>query len=219
MSELPDTASGWRAPVAVWALVAAIVLAFVAFMIAPREQQNAVDFAFALIPERFHADGPAPFANWYDALGPLFGHAFLHVAWWHAGLNAFFLFLLGRLPAQRLGAVRFLAVFFTSTLGGALAFLALNWNSDDLAIGASGAVCGVFSAYYLALAPDWRQAVADPRIRQQWGSLFFINVVLMGVAAEIGLFPIAWEAHLGGFIGGALAYIALAPTRRAEPGS
>jgi membrane associated rhomboid family serine protease len=41
--------------------------------------------------------------------------------------------------------------------------------------------------------------------------LFLINVVLMGAASEAGLFPIAWEAHLGGFIGGGVAYALLQP--------
>ncbi len=209
-----ETASGWRAPPVVWALVGSIALGFIVFALAPRELQNAIDYAFALIPARFHSDGALRFQHWYEPAGPIFGHAFLHVAWWHAALNAFFLFLTARLPAMRLGAWRFLVLFFASAAGGALAFLALNWNSQDFAIGASGAVCGVFIAYFLALRPTWVQALAEPAIRNQLGAIFFLNVVLMGVAAESGFLPIAWEAHLGGFIGGAIAYVALAPRAR-----
>jgi membrane associated rhomboid family serine protease len=201
-------------PFIIWALVGAIVFSYAAFVLSSREQQDAIDHAFALIPERFNPESPQRFVNWIDAAAPLFGHTFLHVAWWHAGLNAFFFFLLGRLPALRLGAWRFLIVFFAGALLGGLAFVALNWNGDVPAIGASGALCGVFSAYFLALRPTWRQAIADPRIRNAFGSLFFLNVVLMGVLSEIGVFPIAWEGHLGGFVGGALAYIALAPRYR-----
>ncbi len=201
-------------PFIIWALVAAIVAAYVAFMFATPGQQNAIDYAFALIPERFNADSPSHFVNWYEALGPLFGHIFLHVAWWHAGLNAFFFFGLGRLPAMRLGWWRFLIVFFAGGVLGAIAFVALNWNTQDIAVGASGSVCGVFSAYFLAMRRTWREAVADPRIRGAYGMIFFLNVVLMGAASEFGIFPIAWEGHLGGFVGGALAYIALAPKPR-----
>ena len=201
-------------PFIIWALVAAIVLTYAAYWFANPQQQQAIDYAFALIPQRFHQESPDHFANWYDAAGPLFGHAFLHLAWWHAGLNAFFFFLLGRLPALRLGWWRFLIVFFAGAVLGGVAYLALNWNSDVAAVGASGAVCGVFSAYFLALAPDWRQSIANPRIRNSFGSIFFLNVVLMGVVSELGWFPIAWEGHLGGFVGGALAYIALAPRYR-----
>lgn len=198
-------------PFVIWALVGAIVLSHVAFVMSSAEQQDVVAYAFALIPERFNPDAATHFVNWYEALGPLLGHAFLHVEWWHAGLNAFFFFLLGRLPALRLGAWRFLIVFFAGAVLGAATFVVFNWNSDAAAIGASGAVCGVFSAYFLSLRPTWRQAVADPRIRSAFGSIFFLNVVLMGVLSEIGVFPIAWEAHLGGFVGGAIACILLAP--------
>lgn len=176
--------------------------------------QFAAEYWLALIPERFHAQSQFAFDHWYEPAAPLFGHAFLHLAWWHAGLNAFFLLAASRLPALRLGALRFLAVFFASVLGGALAFLALNWNEQAVAIGASGGVCGMFSAHFLALRRTWREALADPRVRNTLGMLVFINVVLMGIAAESGVFPIAWEGHLGGFVGGALAYVALARAPR-----
>ncbi len=58
---------------------------------------------------------------------------------------------------------------------------------------------------------DWRHAIADTRVRNAYLSIFFLNVVVMGVVSELGWFPIAWEGHLGGFVGGALAYTALAP--------
>lgn len=214
MTTVNDADTRPRTPVVVWALVASIAGAYGAYLIAPQNLQIGAEYAFALIPERFHAASQFRFTHWYEALAPIFGHAFLHLAWWHAGLNAFFLLLAGRLPALRLGALRFLAVFFASVAGGAVAFLAFNWNGQEIAIGASGGVCGMFSAHFLALRADWRDALADPRVRNPLGMLVFINVVLMGAAAETGLLPIAWEGHLGGFVGGALAYIVLAPKPR-----
>lgn len=205
-------------PPVIWALVGAIVLAFAAYLTAPLAQQYAIDFSYAVIPARFNPDSPIAYAHWYDAAAALVGHAFLHLAWWHAGLNAFFFYLLGRLPALRLGWWRFLIVFFASAVLGGLAFVAFNWGQEVVAIGASGGVCGVFSAYFLALRPDWRDALADPRIRNSYGMIFFLNVVAMGALNEFGVFPIAWEGHLGGFVGGALAYIALAPKARGRWG-
>ncbi len=201
-------------PFIVWALVGAILFSYLAFVLATPAQQQAIDYAFALIPERFNPESPARFVNWGEAAAPLFGHAFLHLAWWHAGLNAFFFFLLGRLPALRLGWWRFLLVFFAGAVLGGVAFIVLNWNGEIAAVGASGAVCGVFSAYFLALRPSWRQAMSDRRIRGAFGSIFFLNVVLMGLVSELGWLPIAWEGHLGGFVGGALAYMFLAPRHR-----
>jgi membrane associated rhomboid family serine protease len=77
----------------------------------------------------------------------------------------------------------------------------------------------VFLAYFLAVTPDWRQSLSVPAVRNQLGVIVFINVGVMALASEAGFFPIAWEGHLGGFIGGALAYIALAPRVRAGPWS
>ena len=101
-------------------------------------------------------------------------------------------------------------MFLISAAGGALAFIAINWNEQGVAVGASGAVCGVFSAYFLSARRTWREALSDPRVRGPFGMILLLNVVLMGVVSELGWFPIAWEGHLGGFVAGALAYVALA---------
>ena len=199
------------------ALTAAIVLTYAAFWFAPEGVQNSIDYAFALIPSRFDPASPDHFNAWWEAIGPVFGHTFLHAAWWHAGLNAFFFYATGRIPALRLGWARFLALYLFSAAIGALLFVALNWGEQTAAIGASDAVCGVFMAYFFSVRPSWRQSLAIPAVRNQIGVIVLVNVVLMGVLTEFGVFPIAWEGHLGGFIGGALAYIALEPRRRAGP--
>lgn len=214
---MTDGSSALRTPASVWLLSAAMVIAYGLFTLASRDLQDAVDFAFALIPQRFDPASPYRFENSYEMLGPIFGHAFLHAGWWHVGLNAFFFFLLGRLPAMRLGDVRFLLLFLISAAGSAFAYLVLAGKGGMPAVGASGAVCGVFTAYYLAIPPHWSMALRDARIRNQWAVIFFINVVAMGVVSELGWFPIAWQAHLGGFVAGGLAYAALAPKRAQLP--
>lgn len=217
MSET-EAAEPPRLPVApvVWAIVAAIVICFFGLQVAPQAAQQAIIGAFALIPERFDPARPDHFTRWYEYLGPLFGHAFVHFEWWHAGANAFFFFVMARLPALRMGWWRFLTLFFVSAACSAILYVALNWGADRIAIGASGAVCGVFVAYFFSARRTWREALADPAVRGPLGVIVFVNVVVMGVLAKLNLAPIAWEAHLGGFIGGALSYIALErpiPTR------
>lgn len=212
---MSEEAAEYRPPTPwiVWAIVIAIGAAYAAYFLAPIVVQNEVSFAFALIPERFHVESPYRFNHWYEAAGPIFGHALLHVAWWHAAMNAFFFFLTARHPAMVLGWWRFLALFLISAAGGALAFILINWNTQDVAVGASGALCGVFSAYFLSARRTWRESLADPRVRGPFGMIFLLNVVLMAVVAELGWFPIAWEGHMGGFIAGGLAWVVLAPRR------
>lgn len=201
-------------PWVVWLIVIAIGIAYVAFTMASAGQQNWADYTFAVIPERFHAESQYHFTQWYEPIGPIFGHAFLHVGWWHAALNAFFLFAVARHPAALLGPWRFLLLFFLSAAGGAFAFIAINWNEQAIAVGASGALCGVFSAYFLSARPRWQESLAIPLVRNQFMMIFGLNVVAMAIAAEAFNIPIAWEGHLGGFIAGALAWVWLAPKPR-----
>lgn len=203
-----------RTPLIVWLLTGSIVAAYGAYLAAPEDAQRFAQLTFALIPERFHAESPFGFEQWWGAPAALLGHSFLHLSWMHLGFNAFFLFGASRLAALRLGAVRYLLVYFAAVLGGAAMFLALNWNEQALAVGASGGVCGMFTAFFFSTRATWRDALADSRVRGQLGGLVFLNVVLMGIAAEAGLLPIAWEGHLGGFIGGGVAYALLQPRAR-----
>lgn len=202
-------------PLAVWLVTGAIVLVSAAFFFAPTDMQQKIDYAFALIPERYHADSPYRFATWYEAIGPIFGHAFLHLNWFHLGINAAFLAGASRLPALRLGTVRYLLVVIASLVMDSAVFIALNWDGNASAVGASGAVCGMFTAFFFSLRRTWREALADPQVRGPLGMLFLINVPLFAVLSEIGIFPIAWEGHLGGFIGGGVVYALLQPSEPA----
>ncbi|MEZ5956359.1 MAG: rhomboid family intramembrane serine protease [Hyphomonadaceae bacterium] len=149
-----------------------------------------------------------------EALAAIVGSSYLHLGWWHLGLNAFFLFGASRLTALRVGAWRYLAIYFVAVGAGSLTFLAFNWDGQAIAVGASGGVCGMFTAFFFSMRPTWREALADPQVRGPLGGLFLVNVVLMGLASEFGIFPIAWEGHLGGFIGGGVAYALLESSPR-----
>ncbi|MEZ5970872.1 MAG: rhomboid family intramembrane serine protease [Hyphomonadaceae bacterium] len=204
-------------PLVVWLLTGSIVLASAALFFAPTDTQHAIDYAFALIPERYHPDSPYRFATWCEAMGPIFGHAFLHLNWFHLGINAVFLAGASRLPALRLGTARYLLVVVASLVTDSAVFIALNWDGNASAVGASGAVCGMFTAFFFSLRRTWREALADPQVRGPLGMLFLINVPLFAVLSKAGIFPIAWEGHLGGFIGGGVAYAFLQPRPPSEP--
>ncbi len=198
-------------------LAIAFVAAYAAFQFAPYAVRERLFFEFAVLPIRFAANSPAPFTHWWETIGPLVGHAFLHGGWLHLGMNTL-IFLQGApLVERRLGAARFLVLFIVSAAGGALAYVLINPASQIPAVGASGAVCGVFGAYFLAVRRDWKSALAEPQIRNGVAVFLFVNVGLAALARVTGFLPIAWEAHLGGFIGGALAYPLLARPIRAGP--
>lgn len=171
-------------------------------------------------------------AEWRQALDDarlltLFSALFLHAGPWHLGGNLLFLLIFG-LPAERnLGAWRFLLLFLC---GGALANLVaalLMGEPGRVIVGASGAVSAVIGAY-LVLFPRARLGIVLPL--GLW--LEFVRApaaLLIGLWATMQLIftfvgpsfgAVAWWAHLGGFVFGALAALLLRPAlaRRARGG-
>jgi membrane associated rhomboid family serine protease len=187
-------------------LGAAIVAAFLVYGQYDPSAHAALFDQWSVVPERY--GDPAGYVAF---AAPLFGHVFFHYGAPHILMNGLAFMDAGPFVAQRLGALRFLILFFVSALGGALAYILINANSQVGAVGASGAICGLFGAFFLSVRPTPQAALADPRIRRAMLVFLGINVVLFALLP----LPIAWEAHLGGFIAGAVAYPLLAPRRAA----
>ncbi|MFZ4070324.1 MAG: rhomboid family intramembrane serine protease [Caulobacterales bacterium] len=213
-------------PRPVLALGALIGLAHLVRGLLPIDAQVALFNRFALISGGFDRPG----SDNISALGaaePWLGHIFLHggpdSAWTLGLIHVLFNliiyfqaapFVYLRLARAGTGALgRFLAIFLASGLGGAALFLMVNADVEKAAVGASGAMCGVFAAYLLSARADWREALADRSVRQSGLVFVGINVVLAAIVTQFGLLPvgIAWEAHLGGFLAGAAAFILVGP--------
>lgn len=196
------------------AVIAGLCVAvFLLTMTMSPAQMESVIAQYALIPARFDAASPLRFQSWTEAAGALFGHAFLHAGPLHLFMNMLLFVQAGPFVELRMGSSRFAILYAASILGGAAAYILINPHATGPAVGASGAVCGVFAAYFLAVRPTPRAALADPRVRNAMLSFVGINVVLMALLP----LPIAWEAHLGGFVAGALSYLLMAPRVRTGP--
>jgi membrane associated rhomboid family serine protease len=205
-----------RKPVAPLALGALIIAVSTLQLMQSLPVQEALAREYGVVPARFAEGG---FSSPLEMLAPLVGHAFLHGFWLHLGMNMLIYFQIAGPLGWRLsdtggGNWRFLAFFAGSAMAGALAYIVLNPHSDRPAIGASGAICGLFAGYLLGARRNWRDAVADPQIRRAAFWFLAINVGLMWFLATNANFPIAWEAHLGGFLGGVALFPLLAPRRR-----
>ncbi len=138
------------------------------------------------------------FGQWYRLITSAFlpppgvGYlGFLDIAF-----NMWALFVVGPAVERVLGPVRFLAVYFISAIGGSI--LVYYLVPFELAAGASGAIFGLFGAWFVLakkLQADVRPVVF----------LIVINLVLSFTVARI-----AWQAHVGGLIAGGLLTAAFA---------
>jgi membrane associated rhomboid family serine protease len=112
--------------------------------------------------------------------------------------NMWALYIVGPSLEQMLGRARFLAVYLLSAVGGSVLFYYLAPQNVP-ALGASGAIFGLFGAWFVAS----RKLRIDSR-----------GIVLL-IALNLGLSffyrsTIAWQDHVGGLIVGALVMAAYA---------
>lgn len=143
------------------------------------------------------------------AAGAQFNPAVLAGQWWrvltatvlHAGVthllfNGYALYLLGPQLERGVGSAAFAALYVASGLGGGLAFLFS--APGQVAVGASGAIFGLFGAWFAA---SWvnRDTPAGRAGVSQFGVLLVINMAL-----PLFVGGIAWQAHAGGLVVGGL---------------
>jgi membrane associated rhomboid family serine protease len=104
--------------------------------------------------------------------------------------NMWALFAVGPALEQLLGRARFLTVYLLSALGGGVAFFLIG-PSNVFALGASGAIFGLFGAYFVVarkLRLDIRGIITIIAINLAF-SLFYRSTI-------------AWQDHVGGLIVG-----------------
>ena len=118
----------------------------------------------------------------------------LHAGLIHVGFNMLITYQLGPQIERELGGWSFAALFLaTAAAGSAFAF----WFGPDAAgVGASGAVFGLVGTW-LASALRRRGTNAGRTVLRQLGGLLVLNAAVPFILPNV-----AWEAHLGGLIGG-----------------
>jgi membrane associated rhomboid family serine protease len=144
---------------------------------------------------------PGSFEPW-RLLTSVFVHStgfFFHVL-----LNMYTLWIFGQILESMLGRGRFLALYLLSGLAGSLGVLFLAHPLVPV-VGASGAIFGLMGAFLV--------------IQRRLGGNSTQLLILVGINLVIGFLPgtnIAWQAHVGGLIGGALIGLIFVQTRRRD---
>ncbi len=127
-----------------------------------------------------------------ESLTRLFTSMFIHANIAHIAFNLVALAYLGVYAERAIGVPRYLLVYFTSGLvaalfHGAIASYILH-NGNVVLIGASGAISGVLG---IAAATGNRRAY-----------YWLVLQIVFAVVGSISALPIAFTAHVGGFIAG-----------------
>ena len=146
--------------------------------------------------------------TWFTPLTSMF----LHGGWFHLIGNMWFLWVFGNNVEDSMGHVRYLAFYLLCGIAAAAAQTFMNPSSAIPMVGASGAISGVMGAY-IVLYPRVRVhmlvilAIFITRIvvpaYLMLGYWFLLQLIGGGLSgsAEGG---VAFWAHAGGFIAGAL---------------
>ena len=167
-------------------------------------------------------------------------YALLHGSWSHVGLNSIWLLAFGTPVARRFGPARFLAFLSLGAIAGALAHYAVFAFDFAPLIGISAAVSACMAATTRFMFQPGRQVslagageqslVRGPSVplrRVLWDrraavfiAVWFLTNLFTGLGAStLGLSeaPIAWQAHIGGFLFGLLCFAAFDPVRADLP--
>jgi membrane associated rhomboid family serine protease len=120
----------------------------------------------------------------------------------HILFNMWALWVVGPQLEQVLGRLRFTVLYILSALGGNVLLYLV--DPGQPAVGASGAIFGLFAAYFVV----GRRIGADTR-----GIAFLILINLMFTFTFSG---ISWEGHVGGLVTGAVLAAAFAYAPRAR---
>lgn len=215
MLPLRDDIPSRRFPVVTLLLIAANVAAFFWELSLGRRLQDALLF-LGIVPVRYTVGEVAHLFSWGEQLLPFLSSMFLHGGWTHLLGNVWILWIFGDNVEDRLGRVRFLMFYLLGGVVAALLHIFTNTDSAVPTIGASGAIAAVMGGYF-RLYPHARVEMVIPPFflgplfvvpavvfLGWWFILQFFNGTLSLLSEPSQAGGIAWWAHIGGFVFGAL---------------
>ena len=223
-------------PVVLWLSVALIAVHAIRQFIGQASDEWVL-LAFSFIPLRY---GPAaaffPGGEAARFWSPV-TYAFLHSDWVHLFVNVIWMASFGSALARRFGALRFLLLSVVSAIAAVALHYVVYATDKGIAIGASGAVSGMMAgtarfafspngplaggrtaAAFRVPAEPLLSAVRNARVVGFVVVWFAVNILFGfagGMVAGVSG-PIAWEAHIGGFLAGLLCFPLLDPVRPDE---
>jgi membrane associated rhomboid family serine protease len=200
-------------PLVSWALIAACVLVFLWQVSLGERAAQVVVYALGVVPAVLfgHASLPQEIALVPPAAS-VFTSMFLHGGWMHLIGNMLYLWIFADNVEGSMGHGRFLVFYLLCGVAAVLTQSLPDTRSEIPMIGASGAISGVLGAYLL-LFPHARVLVLVPLglFSQLLHlpavtvlGLWFLLQLLSQALTPAGQGGVAFGAHVGGFVAGAL---------------
>ena len=168
------------------AVLTIIVVSAVIYLLQRQNVQFTVDYA--------HLTEFVRRGEWWRVITATFLHSRSSVL--HILFNMYALYLFGPRLERQVGAISFLGLYMSSAIAGGVAF---QYLSEGGAVGASGAIFGLFGAVLVGTLPLRHTVHGGAQLRQL--------LLLLGINLALPLFVtnIAWEAHMGGLVMGMIA--------------
>ncbi len=233
MIPLRDANPTRRTPVVTLGLIAACVAVFAIELSVEASGGEAALSRFfetwGAVPSRISAalDGTGDAGQ--AATGVL-ASLFLHGGWYHLIGNMLFLWIFGNNIEDRLGRLPYLVFYLLGGIAAALAQVWIEPGSDIPLVGASGAIAATLGAY-IVLYPRARiltlvflvffyQLIEVPAviILAFWFLLQLVDgVASLGAPTAQG--GVAFFAHIGGFVAGAIVGVLVRTSTRRPPRS
>lgn len=189
-------------PITKYILLGLIAIHIIVHVIVPMDIQAVLILTFGFVPSVWTgADFMRIPALSY--LSPVTYMA-LHGNWLHLLMNGAMLMAFGTGVERVMGSKRYILFFLACGLLALIPELVVHGASQYPIIGASGAESGLFAAILIIMQREGRL----PNGRY---GIWTIAIIWIVISVLFGLFggamaggPIAWLAHIGGFIGGVL---------------
>ncbi|HLJ62366.1 MAG TPA: rhomboid family intramembrane serine protease [bacterium] len=138
---------------------------------------------------------------------------FLHGSWLHIAGNMVFLWAFGPEIEDAMNPARYLVFYLAGGVAAAFAQVAASPGSTVPTLGASGAIAAVMGAFLVTYPRDqirtvlffgWFVRVTVIPAALLIGLWFFLQVLSVGVVADVQTGGVAYMAHIGGVIFGAV---------------
>jgi membrane associated rhomboid family serine protease len=196
-----------------YSLIGLTVVVFLIQSVLPPSGFDQATINFGMIPIVVRDLYPQP-VPWLPDWATLLTYAFLHADWMHLLSNMLFLWVFGDNIEDALGHVKYLVFYLACAAAAAGLHLLFNLTGNGPLIGASGAVAGVMGAYVL-LFPHARVFVLAkivwfiPLPVPAFWMLGFWIATQFFYALVGSTEPVAWWAHIGGFLAGMVLAVPL----------